>query len=56
MLTFVLGANTAGITREVGYFDNNNGLFLRQTEEGLSFVVRSNVTGTPVDTVIPQSS
>lgn len=55
-ITYVMGAPATGITRELGSFDDNNGLFLRQTVAGLSVVRRSNVTGSPVDEVVAQSA
>lgn len=48
--TFVLNAAKAGLRQRVGYFDDNNGVFLEQSNTAISFVVRSNVTGTPSDT------
>lgn len=53
--TFTLGAAAAGITRRVGIFDADNGLFLQQDATNLSFVIRSRYTGTAVDRVFPQS-
>jgi hypothetical protein len=47
--TFVMGASDTGITKRVGYFDENNGIFLEEDGTDHYFVVRSNVTGTPVD-------
>ena len=55
-MTFVLNAAASGITRRVGYFDGNNGLFLEQVATGLRFVTRSNVTGSPVDTATASAS
>jgi hypothetical protein len=54
--TFVLQAGAAGINRKVGLFDNNNGLFLQQSGTSASFVIRSSVSGSPVDSVYSQSS
>lgn len=48
--TFVLGEESTGITRRVGYFDDDNGVFLEQDDTGYYFVIRSNVSGTPLDT------
>lgn len=55
-ITFVLGEAQSGITREVGLFDAQNGIFLRQTESGLALVVRSYVTGAAVDSVVNQAN
>lgn len=49
-VTFVMGAAATGITRQVGYYSTNNGIFLEQTSSALSFVIRSWITGAPVDT------
>lgn len=56
VLTFVMGTNGSGVKKEVGLFDNSNGLFFRMDGTTPKFVVRSNVTGTPVDTEITQSN
>ncbi|MCB1711667.1 MAG: hypothetical protein KDH96_04055 [Candidatus Riesia sp.] len=53
MMTFVLGSNSSGVTKRCGYFDDLNGLFIQQGEDGvISFVIRNQ----SVDTVVPQSS
>jgi hypothetical protein len=41
VLTFVMGARANGITRRIGYFDADDGVFLEQTNEGLFLVLRS---------------
>lgn len=55
-LSSVVGTAGTGITKRLGLFDSNNGVFFQQTTSGLSVVVRSSVTGTPANTVISQSS
>lgn len=54
--TFVLGTCAAGVTKRVGYFDANNGLFIQQTSTGLSVVVRSYTTGSAVDAPVAQAA
>lgn len=49
-----LGAPTAGVTKRVGYFDEDNGIFLQQTNTTLSWVRRSSTSSSPVDEVINQ--
>lgn len=58
LATFVLDAagSTTNVNRCLGYFDDDNGVFLALTDNGLELVLRSNATGTPVDTVVPQIS
>lgn len=56
MNTFVFGSTPGGITKRVGYFDGYNGLFVQHNGTNLSFVVRSNITGIPIDTLINQSN
>lgn len=56
LATFNLISNDLGITKEVGYFDDDNGIFFRVDGTNISIVIKSNVTGTPVDTVINQGS
>lgn len=55
LMTFKFGASATGITRSVGQFYNDNGIFLQQTSSGLSVVVRSAVSGSPVDNSIAQN-
>lgn len=56
LMTGVMGAGAAGITRRIGYFDANNGLFFQLSGTTLSVVRRSYVTGSPVDVAVAQSS
>lgn len=56
VMTFVLGSGAAGITRRVGYFDGQNGIFLQLSGTTLSIVRRSYVTGSTVDTPISQTA
>jgi hypothetical protein len=46
----------AGITRRVGYFDDDNGLFFQDANDVISVVRRSKSTGTPVDEVVEQTN
>lgn len=56
-MTFAFGSSVVNVRKQVGYFDDNNGFFLRQASDGvISIVYRTKVTGSVVDTVVPQSS
>lgn len=49
LTTFCFDVAKSGLLQRVGYFNNQNGVFLEQSGNDISFVVRSNVTGTPSD-------
>lgn len=55
ILTGLIGTGVPGVSKKVGYFDDDNGLFFEQDGDTLYVVQRSNVTGTPVDTRVAQS-
>ena len=55
MFTANPGGQHIGVTKRAGRFDSNNGLFVQLDDDGLSFVVRSYVTGAAVDTKIAQA-
>jgi hypothetical protein len=47
----------SGTNKRIGLFDDRNGIYLMQSGDGsLNFVLRSNVSGTVNDDIIPQSS
>ena len=54
--TFNMNGAVANAEKRVGYFDNDNGIFLRAAGSGVSLVLRSSVSGSPVDQVVPQAS
>ncbi len=55
-LTFVMGAAAAGITRRAGLFDGADGIFLMADVDGPAMVIRSSVSGSPVESVARQAT
>jgi len=58
MATFVFtSGGQANVTKRIGYYDGYNGIYLELSgTSGLSFVIRSNVTGSVVPNSIPRAS
>lgn len=60
MLTGVFGTASTGITKQIGYHDDQNGLFFQQTysagNEVISVVRRTYVTGIAADNPVAQSA
>ena len=50
MGTFVMAAAQTNLRQRVGYFNTENDVFFQQNGSTKSFVLRSNITGTPSDT------
>lgn len=55
MNTFVMSAAKAGLTQRVGYYGDENGFYLEQANSDVAFVKRSLVTGSLVETPVPQA-
>lgn len=55
MMTGVIGAYVSGVTKRIGLFDNKNGLFFQSGPDGYYVGKRTYVTGSTVDTLVPQS-
>jgi hypothetical protein len=55
MNTFVMSAAKAGLTQRIGYYGPSNGFYLEQAGTAISFVKRSVVTGSIVNTPILQA-
>ena len=53
--TFVMSAPKAALTQRVGYYGDENGFYLEQANSDIAFVRRSVVTGSLVETPVPQS-
>lgn len=56
IMTGVLGAKVTGITKRIGYFDAENGVFFELSGSTLSVVIRSKATGSVVDTPVTQAN
>lgn len=55
--SFVMGPAVSGSIKRIGYFDDLDGIFLEEDATGsLNWVVRSSVTGVPVETRVKQSN
>lgn len=55
-MTGAFGAGVVGVSRRIGMFDDDNGLFFEQIDASFGVTVRSNVTGTPVNSPVLQAS
>lgn len=53
--TFVFAPAQANLTQRVGYYDDGNGLFVQLTDT-LSFVKRTNISGTATDIIVNQAN
>lgn len=56
LFTFVLAAGKANVDQRVGYFDDDNGIFLELSGTTLQIVRRSKATGSIVDTEVTQDN
>jgi len=56
IMTGVLGAGAVGLTKRLGLFNNQNGLYFQDSDDVVSVGKRSFATGTAVNTTVPQSA
>lgn len=56
LFTGVIGAATSNITKRIGYFDDQNGLFFEMIGSGIGVVKRTFTSGSAVDTRVVQAS
>jgi hypothetical protein len=56
LFTFVLGSADSGVQKRVGYFDENNGVYLENVGTSLKWVVRSKTTGSVVNNEVTQEN
>ena len=54
--SFLFNAPKPNLRQRVGYFGSENGVFLEQDDSVVSVVMRSNVTGSVVDTKVAQAN
>jgi hypothetical protein len=53
--SFTFNPLTTGLRQRVGYFDTSNGIYLQAENSNISFVRRSVVSGSVLETVVPQN-
>lgn len=57
LMTGIVGAGVDGVTKRLGYFDANNGIFLEQVgTTSLNIVRRTDTSGSVYDWSVPQAS
>lgn len=55
ILTGIFGSGVSGVTKNMGYFDHFNGLFFQLSGSTFGVTLRTNTSGSSIDTFIPQS-
>jgi len=54
--TFVMDTQSSGLRQRVGYYNDENGIFVEQDDDGIYFVKRSYTSGSAVDTRVEQAN
>lgn len=53
--TFVMSEQSSGLRQRVGYYNNENGIFVELADDGVHFVKRTNISNTPTDVRVAQA-
>ena len=56
LVTFCMNAGKTNLRQRIGYMSTQNGVFFEQDGTTLNFVIRSYISGSVVETRVPQSS
>jgi hypothetical protein len=54
IITGIIGAVASGNTKRLGYFDESDGMYFESNGSNINIAVRSNVSGSPIDTAVTQ--
>lgn len=54
--TFVMEPQSTGLRQRVGYFNDENGIFLELDDSGVKLTKRTNISGSPVEISVDQSA
>ena len=55
ILTGLFDQGGVGLNQYMGYMDDSNGVYFTDQDGVMNIGLRSNVTGTPIDTIVPQA-
>lgn len=54
--TGILGPSKPGVIQRIGYYDDNDGIFFQQSENGPAVVRRTSTSGSPIEEIVLQAN